>query len=117
MATSFVILNADGDVDTAHRILSGALGSFDQGRPATFQIRAALHTLLYVCFFGARQELWAAFDAIASRVSDPELELMMLSRQTYVDPVNADTSAYQWLDDLVGTAEERSIRSTSSLFP
>jgi DNA-binding CsgD family transcriptional regulator len=108
VATSFVILNADGDVDTAHRILSGALDIVDQGSSSVFQVRAALHTLLYVCFFGARPELWGAFDAIASRVSDPELELMVLSRQTYVDPVNADAAAYQRLDELVASAEERS---------
>jgi DNA-binding CsgD family transcriptional regulator len=108
VATSFIILNADGDVDTAHRMLSGALDLLDRARPSIFQVRAALHTLLYVCFFGARQDLWAAFDAITSRVSDPDLELMMLSRQTYVDPVNAGEAAYRRLDELVATAGGRS---------
>jgi DNA-binding CsgD family transcriptional regulator len=100
-ATAFVILNADGDVDTAHKILAGALETVRQGTPVTFQLRAALYTLLYVCFFGARTELWAPFDAALSQLDDQALAVLKVARQTYVDPAYADHSAYDSLDALI----------------
>ena len=100
-ATAFVILNADGDVDTAHRILSGALETVREGTPVTFQLRAALYTLLYVCFFGARSELWTTFDAAMSQLDDQALAVLKVARETYVDPAYADHSAYADLDALI----------------
>ena len=101
-ATAFVILNADGDTDTAHKILTGALETVGRGTPMTFQLRAALFTLLYVCFFGARSELWAPFDAALSQLADDEATgILKVARQTYVDPAYADHSAYDSLDALI----------------
>jgi len=100
-ATAFVILNADGDTDTAHKILVGALATVGPGTPVTFQLRAALYTLLYVCFFGARTELWAPFDTAMSQLDDQAIAVLKVARQTYVDPAYADRSAYDSLDALI----------------
>jgi DNA-binding CsgD family transcriptional regulator len=96
-----VILNADGDTDTAHKILAGALEAVSEGTPVTFQLRAALSTLLYVCFFGARSELWTAFDVAMSQLDHQALAVLEVARQTYLDPAYADHSAYDNLDSLI----------------
>ncbi|WP_204060289.1 helix-turn-helix transcriptional regulator [Microbispora corallina] len=101
VATSFVILNADGDVDAAHRVLAGALNAVKEESQSIFQIRAALLTLLYVCFFGGREELWPVFDALASRLKSPEIDIVVLMRHTHSDPANAGDAAYRQLDRLV----------------
>jgi DNA-binding CsgD family transcriptional regulator len=102
VASSFVILNADGDVDTAHRVLAGALDVVSQEEPhPTFQIKAALLTLLYVCFFSGRLRLWTVFDALISRLNNPELDSVSLMRHTHSDPAGADEAAYRHLDELV----------------
>jgi hypothetical protein len=94
-ATAFVILNADGDTDTAHKILAGALEAVSEGTPVTFQLRAALSTLLYVCFFGARSELWTAFDVAMSQLDHQALAVLEVARPY------ADHSAYDDLDSLI----------------
>ncbi|RKR86497.1 regulatory LuxR family protein [Micromonospora pisi] len=101
VATSFVILNADGDVDTAHRVLAGALDAVSEQSHPIFQIRAALRTLLYVCFFGGRSHLWSVFDALVSRLNPPEIDVVVLMRHTHSDPTSADDAAYRKLDRLV----------------
>ncbi|GAA5198148.1 LuxR family transcriptional regulator [Rugosimonospora acidiphila] len=101
VATSFVILNADGDVDTAHRVLSGALDAVSERSHPSFQIRAALLTLLYVCFFGGRSHLWKVFDAFVSRVRKPEFDIVVLMRHTHSDPVSADDAEYRQLDRII----------------
>ncbi|MGQ5259860.1 ATP-binding protein [Micromonospora sp. ZYX-F-536] len=106
MATSFVILNADGDVDTAHRILSGALDAVSPESHPVFQIREALLTLLYVCFFGGRSHLWSDFDAVLSRLNDPGLDIVVLMRHTHSDPANAGDAAYRQLDRLVQSLDQ-----------
>jgi len=100
-ATAFVILNADGDTDTAHKILAGALEAVTEGTQVTFQLRAALYTLLYVCFFGARTELWTPFDTALSQLDDQSLAVLKVARQTYVDPAYANRFAYDSLDALI----------------
>jgi DNA-binding NarL/FixJ family response regulator len=88
VATSFVILNADGDVDTAHRVLAGALDAVTE---RSFQTREALLTLLYVCFFGGRRPLWTVFDAQAARLYSAEKaknDVVSLMRYTHSDPAN-----------------------------
>ncbi|MFI6069901.1 ATP-binding protein [Micromonospora sp. NPDC051227] len=101
VATSFVILNTDGDVDTAHRILAGALDAVGEEAHSTFQIREALLTLLYVCFFGGRSHLWSVFDAVVSHLNHPGLGIVVLMRHTHSDPANAADGAYRQLDRLV----------------
>ena len=108
IATSFVILNADGDVDTAHRILVGALDAVSDPSSVIFQVRAALSVLLYVCFFGARQELWPSFDSALSRFDDSVPAILKVARQTYVNPAYANPAAYAELDSLIAAIQERS---------
>ncbi|NMO53671.1 AAA family ATPase [Actinoplanes sp. TBRC 11911] len=98
MATSFVILNADGDVDTAHRLLAGAL---DTAAEPSFQTREALLTLLYVCFFGGRGHLWTVFDAHISRRYASEEDVVSLMRHTHSDPAYATAAHFEQLDRLV----------------
>ncbi|NMO50998.1 AAA family ATPase [Actinoplanes sp. TBRC 11911] len=100
VATAFVILNEDGDIDTAHRMLTGALADVDDQSHPIFSVRAAMLTLFYVCVFGGRSDLWTAFDALASRLKHPELDLLVLMRYTHADPANAGDAEYHRLDRL-----------------
>ncbi|MFK3983799.1 AAA family ATPase [Micromonospora sp. NPDC050397] len=106
VATSFVILNADGDVDTAHHILAGALDVVSEESHPVFQVRAALITLLYVCFFGGRSNLWPVFDTLASRLNNPEFDVVVLMRHTHSDPAYAGDAAYRQLDRLIENLDQ-----------
>ena len=58
IATSSVVLVADGDICAAQRLLRTAIGT--EARVAATSANAALRTLAYICHNGGRAELWAA---------------------------------------------------------
>jgi len=87
VATAHLLLNGDGDVDTARRLLTGAIdistGTYDTGDT----VIQALHTLFMVCYQGGRAELWPSFDAALSRLGPRPPTGLSLLRQTIADPV------------------------------
>lgn len=61
IAASAYLLNGSGDIDTAHRLLVGAIDlQLEPYEPTDATLAEAMHTLLLMCFFGGRPELWAA---------------------------------------------------------
>jgi DNA-binding CsgD family transcriptional regulator len=101
VATAFMILNADGDVPTAHRVLAGALEGVSVQAARTFQVRAALSTLVFVCLFGSRAAPWTTFDAVVARLGGQVPASIAACRQAYGDPARADSQAYANLTALV----------------
>ncbi len=67
VAAAYLLLNGDGDVDTAHRLLDEALSSADAEALPPRSWDNALSTLLAICFFAGRPELWEAFTAQLQR--------------------------------------------------
>ncbi|MFE4696258.1 AAA family ATPase [Streptomyces sp. NPDC056738] len=101
VAAALYLLNSYGDIDTAHRLLSGAIAL----RPEPYDLTdptlsEAMSTLLMVCVHGGRPELWSAFDAaLAKCTSVPDtLELL---RATFADPARARPADWARLDDAV----------------
>ncbi|MFD3558102.1 ATP-binding protein [Streptomyces sp. NPDC058686] len=102
-AAASQLLNGEGDADTAHRLLVGAIRSHAQpGSTDDNILREALHTLLMVCFFGGRPEQWQAFDSAVTDVlrhaPDP---LLYVLRGAFGDPAHANASVLDQLDDLI----------------
>ncbi|WP_051034040.1 ATP-binding protein [Streptomyces sp. SS] len=93
------LLNGDGDVETAHRLLVGAIAT--HGRPSggdgTIHDEA-LHTLLLMCFFSGRPELWRSFDDALARHSATADPLLPLVRGAFGDPARAASSVLDALD-------------------
>ncbi|MFB7676010.1 AAA family ATPase [Kitasatospora purpeofusca] len=98
MAAAVFLLNSYGDVDTAFRLLVGAV---EQQRPPARHPDAALPealaTLLMVCVYGGRPELWAEFDALAAGI-DPVPDTLHLMRTVFGDPARASGSDWERLD-------------------
>jgi DNA-binding CsgD family transcriptional regulator len=96
-AAVFLLINGDGDVDTAHRLLVGAIETGNHGYAADDSaLVEALHSLLLVCWFGSRPELWEPFYAMLARLTpEPPVLLSVLTR-TFADPVRTAAAA---LDD------------------
>jgi DNA-binding CsgD family transcriptional regulator len=104
IAASYLLLNGDGDVNTAHRLLVGAIGEQDlsSGPPADAYFEA-LHNLLEVCLYGGRRELWEPFDATVARVTPGLPEVLDLWCKTMADPVRHGASALGQLSAAIGT--------------
>jgi DNA-binding CsgD family transcriptional regulator len=82
---AFVLLNGDGDVETAHRLLVGAIANTKaDGGPA---LAEALHVLALLCFFGGREEMWAPFHEAVARFEPDVPAALYLIGTCFADPL------------------------------
>jgi DNA-binding CsgD family transcriptional regulator len=99
VAASYHLLNGDGDVDTAHRLLVGAIEMQPEPYDADDDtLIEALHTLLLVCFFGGRPELWEPFETAVSRLTPRAPEVLAVLSRTFPDPARTALPAVGQLD-------------------
>ncbi|MBZ9638351.1 AAA family ATPase [Streptomyces sp. PSKA30] len=105
-AAALLVLNNDGDVNTAHRLLAGAVESAAETHGYDARDKAlvdALHMLAVICFFGARQELWQSYYRALERLRpEPPVFLSALGR-TFSDPARTGAAASGELDLLVAS--------------
>ena len=101
-AASQVLLNRDGDVNTAHRLLVGAIttrdGRSDGDDEALFE---ALCTLRRVCLCAGRPEFWDAYQAAMSQLTVPMPPLQELLGDVYSDPARSSPAALGLLDAVI----------------
>ena len=87
VAGAYHLLHGDGDVDTAHRLLTTAIGELDDPRDAHNKVLIeALYTLLMICFFGGRADLWPPLQNTVDRLRPRPPELLAILSKTFSDP-------------------------------
>ena len=111
IVAAYLLLNGDGDVDTAHRLLVGVIenraGRHDGEEEEEGMLIEALHTLALVCFFGGRPELWEPFDAAIARLTPPVPLVLAVQSKTFPDPVRTAVPVLGELDAAIrGLAHE-----------
>ena len=101
---AFMLLNGDGDVITAHRLLTQAIE--DQAEPDRSSgagLFEAISTLFIVCVFGGQADLWAPFHAAISRFAqDLPADLYLLS-QTHANPVRTAAAVLPQVDAAIAS--------------
>jgi DNA-binding CsgD family transcriptional regulator len=98
-AAAIHLLIGDGDVDTAHGLLVGAIehrAKMGDGFDAA--LHEALYTLLRVCYFGGRAELWTPFEKILDRLGPYAPADVEVRARTQGDPVSRAAEALPRLD-------------------
>jgi DNA-binding CsgD family transcriptional regulator len=103
IATAYLLLNSDGNTETAHRLLvvaiETALSEPDQDCDG---IAEALYTLVLVCHYAAREAHWVSFhDALGKLAPDAAPEVRLLA-ETFANPVAAQEWALTELDHRIG---------------
>jgi DNA-binding CsgD family transcriptional regulator len=87
VAGAYHLLHGDGDVDTAHRLLTTAIDELDDPRDAHDKVLIeALYTLLMICFFGGRADLWPPLQDAVDRLTPRPPELLAILSKTFSDP-------------------------------
>jgi DNA-binding CsgD family transcriptional regulator len=87
VAGAYHLLHGDGDVDTAHRLLVTAIYELDDPRDAHNKVLIeALYTLIMICFFGGRAELWPPLQNTVDRLTPRPPELLAILSATFSDP-------------------------------
>ncbi|WP_405587635.1 ATP-binding protein [Streptomyces sp. NBC_01190] len=106
-AAVYLIINGDGDVDTAHRLLVGAIESGTHRYDAKDNALVdAMHLLLLLCFFGGRAELWPPFYAAMARLRPGPPALLSVIGKTFSDPARSGVGALETLESVLGGAAE-----------
>lgn len=103
VAAASQLLNGEGDVDTAHKLLVGAIDN--HARPSRTDdniLSEALHVLLSVCSYSGRPELWHTFERTVTQIQlrspDP---LLPVVRGAFGDPAHAASPVLDTLDGLI----------------
>lgn len=100
-AAVWLLLNGDGDVATAHRLLVGAIETFasDEDYEAADQgLIEAMLQLLLICWYGGRPELWGPFYRFLARLKLPPDALLQLVSDTCADPARTAACALASFD-------------------
>ena len=97
-AASIFLLQGDGDVRTAHRLLVDTIHSNDGARDARDPVTAeALYSLMMVCSYGGDEELWRPFDEAIAATEGIPLALALASR-SFADPARVGQETIAELD-------------------
>ncbi|WP_449342341.1 AAA family ATPase [Streptomyces aurantiogriseus] len=103
IAASYLLLNGDGEINTAHRLLVGAImtraGRSDGGDDGA--LLEALHTLLDVCLYGGRPELWVPYHAVMTQLTLDLPPVLQLLAGTLADPARTTAKDLALLDTAI----------------
>ena len=103
-AAAYHLLNGEGDVETAHLLLARAVqNALDHGSDAA-AVEDLLHSLMLVCHFGGREELWLPFAGAVAALRDGLSPVLAVSSTVFADPVRSTPAALEQLDELLSTA-------------
>ncbi|MEW2290681.1 AAA family ATPase [Streptomyces sp. NPDC047841] len=121
-ASAFLLINRDGDIDTAYRLLVGAIESGDHGWDAGDDaLIEALHLLVLLCWYAGAAELWEPLFVFMDRLVPGPPELLSVISQTFADPARTGAPALPRLAELIATVGDDPTRvvrvGTASVFP
>ncbi|MFI6096494.1 AAA family ATPase [Lentzea sp. NPDC051213] len=103
-AAHYLLFSGDGDIDTAHRLLAGALEMQKLEEPDD-TVTDAVITLGWVCYFGGGPRWWEAFHHITSRMGELPT-LVELLRAFCADPVRTALSTLDDLDRMIEALDD-----------
>jgi DNA-binding CsgD family transcriptional regulator len=109
VAAAAYLLNVDGAIDSAHRLLVTAIEmSPDPGDASDEILVEALWVLQALTAFGSRTELVESFRTVMARLRPGPPEIIDLLGSTYVEPARLALPALGRLDDAVAALTEQS---------
>ncbi|MFD5508341.1 ATP-binding protein [Streptomyces sp. NPDC127051] len=105
-AAHHLLLSGEGDLDTAHRLLTGAIDMQHQPYDATDTTMIdALYTLAWVCHGAGRPELWKPLHRAVALLTPRVPDRLALTLATIADPARTAPTALRLLDETIATLD------------
>jgi DNA-binding CsgD family transcriptional regulator len=102
VAEAYLWLNELGDVDRAHKRLVGAIEALGDPTDAHDKILVeAITTLLLVCYYGARPDLWEPFETALARLRPRPPTRIALAARAWANPVSLHRDVLNPLDEVI----------------
>ncbi|MFF3606716.1 ATP-binding protein [Streptomyces sp. NPDC002463] len=106
-ASALLLINQDGDVSTAHRVLLDAIEGGEHGWDASDEtLLEALFTLNLLCWYSGDPEKWPPLFRAIDRLAPAPPDLLWVCAQTFADPARTGTRALSRLDELLSDIGE-----------
>jgi DNA-binding NarL/FixJ family response regulator len=106
-AAALLMINGDGDVHTAHRLLTGAIETGEHGwRADDPALDEAMHTLLLLSWYAGSPQHWAAFHRLLAKLEPAPSDVLSVMSRTFPDPVRTGRAARPDLEALIATLPE-----------
>jgi len=101
VAAAAVLIEGEGDVDMAHRLLVGAINRYaNRTDPADQTVLEAIGTLRWVCWMAGRDEMWDDYHA-ALRQLDPAPPPLADLASRSIDPARTTPETLRLVDEAV----------------
>jgi DNA-binding CsgD family transcriptional regulator len=98
-AAAYLLVNGDGDVDTAYRLLVRTIEhEGDDPDVDLAALEEAFQLLVLLCYFGGRDELWQRFNEALVHFPAPLPTSLYLASTVFADPCHASAEALERLD-------------------
>ncbi|MGW2153961.1 ATP-binding protein [Nonomuraea sp. NPDC001699] len=101
VATAAYLLNSEGDVDAAHRMLLGAIAIREVLDGDDHGLIEALWFFIAICLFSGRAEMWQPLDNLMKRFDPPPPRYLIVLAKTFGDPAHQALPVLDELDDLI----------------
>ncbi|WP_405534769.1 LuxR C-terminal-related transcriptional regulator [Streptomyces sp. NBC_00075] len=106
-AAHHILLSGEGDLDTAHRLLVGAIEMQHQPYDATDDTMIeALYTLAWVCHGRQRAELWEPLHRALGLLKPQVPDRLALIIGTIADPARTAPPALEGLDEVIASLDQ-----------
>nr|WP_282190360.1 helix-turn-helix transcriptional regulator [Streptomyces sp. RLB1-33] len=102
VATAAYLLNGEGDVNAAHRMLFGAIAAREVLDGDDRGLIEALWFLIAICVFGGRAELWQPLDGLMGRFRPAPPRYLTVLAKAFGDPAHQALPVLDELDGLIG---------------
>ncbi len=99
---AYYVLNSYGEVDAAHQMLVRAINALEDPADGHNKVLVeTIQTLLQVCHFGGRAQLWEEFDVALGRLRPRPPERIALAASTVSDPAHRALPVLGLLDAVI----------------
>jgi DNA-binding CsgD family transcriptional regulator len=99
---AYYVLNSHGEVDAAHQMLVRAINALEDPADGHNKVLVeTIQTLLQVCHFGGRAELWEQFHVALGRLRPRPPERIALAASTVSDPAHRALPVLGRLDAVI----------------
>jgi DNA-binding CsgD family transcriptional regulator len=98
---ALLLVNTEGDVETAHQLLAGAIASYRADDGNLSALLAALNTLMMICHQSGRPAFWTAFDRELDKLGGRAPTVLRISARTLSDPARQALPVLTELDTIV----------------
>lgn len=96
-ATAVYLLYGEGEVDGAYRLLTRALEDLGTGASTSEWLDDILYTLLFVCVYADRPELWELLGRALSRFDPGNVTSLHLCYDAFTDPARTSATVREGL--------------------